>query len=136
MSVVNNNKLGVHPLVWQWDRFLPATTTATSCWAAGDKVGERYTYYLNGSSFYRKDTFSDMPAQQLASPNTGSTTGSVLRYSSYAGYRGNCLGATSATIDIPGLELQNFKDKTIRITAGLGEGQERTITSITEVQIS
>lgn len=132
MTVVNNNKLGVHPLVWQWDRVLPSTTTATSCWAAGDKIGERYIYYLNGSTFWRKDTFSDMPAQQLASPTTGSTTGSVMRYSSYAGYRGNCLGATATTIDIPGLKLQNFKDKTIRITSGKGEGQDRTITSITE----
>lgn len=135
MTYLNNNKPGVHPQVWQWNRMLPASTSATSCFAAGDKVGERYMYYLNAGAFYRVDINSDLPAQQLASPPTTSTTGSVMRYSSYAGYRGNCLGATSTTIDIPGLELQTFKGKTIRITSGLGEGQDRVITDITEAKL-
>jgi len=131
MIATNSNQPGVHIQSWAWTKFLPLTTTATSCMASGDVVGERFTYYLNGSTFYRYDNFTDM-YQQLASPITGSTTGSVMRYSSYAGYRGNCLGATSTTIDIPGLELQTLKGKKIRITSGTGEGQDRTITDISE----
>lgn len=132
MAYTNNNRKGVHPNVWGWTRTFPASSSATSAWCAGDKHNERYIYYLAGStSFWRYDTWTDT-FQQLASPTTGITTAVSLQYASYEGFRGNCLGATANTIDLTSVGGKAFKDKIIRITAGTGEGQERTITDVSD----
>ena len=131
MTVSSQLKQKVDIPVWEWMRFLPSSTTATTAMCYGDNLNERYMYVLVGSAFYRYDTITDS-YQQLASPPTAPVTTVSLRYTSYGGYRGNILGATSDTATIAGLENGILTGNKIRITYGQGAGQERTIISVSD----
>lgn len=113
--------------VWEWTRFAPVASAATSAMCAGEGVAERFIYYLS-TTFYRYDTWYDS-WQQLATPPTAAVTGVSLRYTTYGGYRGNILSATATSVTVAGLSANYFKDAIIRITSGTGAGQERTITA-------
>lgn len=121
-TLTNNLKSGVDLPVWEWCRFAPVATAATSATAAD---GERYIYYLS-STFYKYDTWTDGWIQ-LATPNTAAVTSVSLKYSPYQGFRGNVLNATANTITIAGFKIALITGKTIRIVSGTGTGQERTI---------
>lgn len=116
--------------VWEWARFAPVATAATSAMCAGEATAERYLYYLS-TTFYRYDTWTD-DWQQLSTPPTAAVTAVSLRYTNYGGYRGNILAATATTATIPGIEKDVFTGSTIRITSGTGAGQERTITAMSD----
>lgn len=130
MAVTVNLKKQVDLPVWEWMRFAPATTSATSSMCTGNSGDLRFIYYL-AATFWRYDTWTD-GWQQLATPPTAAVTAGHLRLSEFGGYRGNCLGATADTITIAGLEQDVFKDIKIRIMSGTGAGQERTITGTTD----
>lgn len=120
--------------VWEWMRFAPVATGPTvSAMCAGDGLNERYLYYL-AATFYRYDTWTDS-WQQLATPPISAATTASLRYTAYNGYRGNVLDATSTTVTISGLDKDVFSGATIRITSGLGVGQERVISSMSDKTI-
>lgn len=119
--------------VWEWTRFAPVATAATSSLCAGEATAERYLYYLS-TTFYRYDTWVDS-WQQLATPPTAAVTGCSLRYTNYGGYRGNILAATATTATIPGLEKDILTGYTIRITSGTGAGQERVISAMSDKTI-
>lgn len=134
MAVTSQLRKQIDTPIFEWNRFLPTATTALSASCYGDGENERYMYYLVGTTFYRYDTYSD-GYQQLASPPTAIVTGASMRYSSFGGYRGNILGATSNTATIAGLNEGVFGTSIangykIRITSGTGQGQpDRTIIS-------
>ncbi len=140
--VTNNLKKVVDVPVWELMSQAPVSTGAGSATCFSDGASERYIYYMSPSVFYRYDTYTDS-YQQLATPLTTPTTVSSIIYSSYGGYCGNVLGASANTLTIPGLEanlllgnvVKNNDGTTtlvpfkIRITAGTGIGQERSILS-------
>lgn len=130
MPLTNNLKKVVDLPIFELCSQSPTAAGATSSTTAADEDA-RYVYYLSGSLFYRYDSEADV-WQQLASPMIAPVTATAMKMSSYNGYRGNCLGATINTMTIPGLSGNILKGQTIRITDGLGMGQERLITDATQ----
>jgi len=138
MSVTINLKKQVDLPVWEWTRFAPAATTALSTLTSPDVVQDnRYLYYLvGGTGFYRYDTITDT-WQTLNYPTYSSGVNAPLtvlstRHSSYGGYRGRILSGSTTTFLAPGIYGNILSGKTMRIYNGLGAGQERIITSVTE----
>lgn len=128
MAFVNNLKQKYDLPVWESLRFLQTATSATSAMCYSDKLDDRYIYYLSGSVFYRYDTVTD-GYQLLQSPNTAPVTAVTMRYTAFGGYRGNVLDSSTNTLTIAGMGQGTLIGQTIRITAGTGIGQERTIIS-------
>ena len=131
MALTNNLKPILDQPVWEWARFAPTATTATSGLCASEDGDSRYMYYLVGTLFYRYDTITDTYLQ-LASPITTPVTAVSLRYSKYSGNRGRVLSQVSSTkLQIPyigGGSMLTGDNMVIRY--GAGAGQERTITSV------
>jgi hypothetical protein len=102
-----------------------------------DDGSGRYIYYLHTTTFWRYDTWTD-GWQQLASPLVAGATSAALKYSIHGGWRGHVLAATTNTVTIPGLKSKLLMERTdnsplkIRILAGTGAGQERTLTAVAE----
>lgn len=135
MTVTNNLKPQIDLPVWEWLRFAPTVTAAGLCTCTDESTNSRYIYYLASTTgFYRYDTICDS-WQQLQGPNIATLTASSMRYTTYGGYRGRVISATSTSVTIPGLSGNKLVNKTIRITEGTGVGQERIISAITEPEI-
>ena len=132
MTVTNSLVSQVDLPVWEWLRFCPITTAAIGSTCISEEESKsRYLYYL-GATFWRYDTKMDS-WQQLATPNITPVTTSSMKYTSFGGYRGNILGVTnSTTLQIPSLQGNIFKGKTIRITSGAGVGQTSIISNSTD----
>jgi hypothetical protein len=58
MAVTNLLKTQVDQPVFEWMRFAPTATTATSCLISSD-IPLRYMYYIVGQAMWRYDTHSD-----------------------------------------------------------------------------
>ena len=129
MPLTNNLKKVVDLPIFELCSQAPTATQVLSATTTSDEDA-RYIYYLTGALFYRYDSEADV-WQQLASPNITSAVATTMKYSTYAGYRGNCLGATANGMTIAGLSGNIMKGQTIRITAGKGTGQERLISDVT-----
>jgi len=126
MALTNNLKTQIDLPVWEWMRFAPVNSSATTCLTTPRDGSSRYLYYLGGAILYRYDTIGDS-WQQLS---TNGTPVSLLnvKYVKNQGYRGQVLSATSSTLQLPstGVDLTGYE---IEIFAGTGKGQRRTITS-------
>lgn len=131
MALTNNLKPILDQPVWEWARFAPTSTTATSGLCTSEDGDSRYMYYLVGSLFYRYDTITDTYLQ-LASPLVTPVTALSLRYSKYSGNRGRVLSQVSSTkLQIPYIGGGSMlTGDNIIIRYGAGAGQERTITSV------
>jgi hypothetical protein len=128
MAVTNNLKKQVDLPLWEWLRFAPVATSALSALCTPDDGLGRYIYYLVAQTFYRYDTWTDGWIQ-LATPPITVTTFANLSYTKYGGYRGKVISCPSNNqLKISGLNFGLFLNQTIRIIAGTGQGQERTIT--------
>jgi len=133
MPLTNSLKTKLDLPVFEWLRFAPTATAATSAMCFGDTLTERYMYYVTGVNFYRYDTISDS-WQTLASIPTCVTT-VALKYTSFGGYRGNILSAGAANAVIPGLKGTPLVGYKIRIMSGTGQGQERTINACADAKV-
>ena len=129
MALTNNLKVQVDLPVWEWLRFNPVSTVATS--ASCTTPNQRYIYYINAAAFYRYDTWSDN-WQQLASPLTAPVTGVALVHKLTTGYTSRVISATSTTVTGAFLSGNALAGKTIRIKQGTGAGQTRTISSVAD----
>jgi hypothetical protein len=131
MALTNNLKPILDQPVWEWARFAPANTTATSGLCTSEDGDSRYMYYLVGTLFYRYDTITDTYLT-LASPISSPVTALSLRYSKYSGNRGRVLSQVSSTkLQIPYIGGGSMLvGDNIVIRYGAGAGQERTITSV------
>jgi hypothetical protein len=70
MPVTLNLKKGIDLPVFQWLRFLPASSAAGACMCNDERGTDRFIYMLLGAtSFWRYDTWTDS-YQQLANPPT------------------------------------------------------------------
>ena len=132
MTVTNLLKQQVDQPVFEWMRPAPTTTSNTSILMSSDEK-TRYMYYVVGQTMWRYDTYSDS-WQECAAPLSLGTTTYAGKYSAFSGNRGHTISATSTTITIGGLgRLGNLcNGNKIRIIAGTGAGQERTITAVSD----
>jgi hypothetical protein len=132
MPVTNLLKPQVDQPVFEWMRFAPTATSSTAVLLASDEVG-RYMYYIVGQAMWRYDTYSDS-WQECSAPITAPSSLIQAKYTSHLGSRGHTISATSTTITIGGLgRLGNLcVGNKIRIIAGTGAGQERTITGVSD----
>lgn len=132
MALQNLLKQQVDLPVFEWMRFAPVATVSTSALVSSDEKA-RYMYYINAQAMWRYDTYSDS-WQECAPPNIAPVTAVAAKYAAYSGSRGHTISATSTTITIGGLgRLGNLCiGNKIRIIAGTGAGQERTITGVSD----
>jgi hypothetical protein len=129
MAVTNLLKQQVDQPVFEWMRFAPTATSATSALTSRDDKSGRFLYYLNAQALWKYDTYSDS-WQEAAPTNTTSTAFTTTKYQQYNGNRGHVITATSNTITVGYIGRNVTTGTKIRIIAGKGAGQERTISSV------
>lgn len=131
MVMTNNNKKGLDLPFFELLNQIPVLTTAITGLTTSETGTDRYIYGIVGSLFYRYDTYADT-WQQLATPNVAPVTGVKLRHTRRRGYHGRILSATSSTVTIPGVCGDILEGETIAIQYGVGAGQERVLTLVSE----
>lgn len=131
MTITNNLKVQVDLPVWEWLRFAPATPTAVSSLTT-PKVPGRYLYYQVSGTLYRYDTYSDGWQQLQTIQNNTPTIMNTNQYSSAVGYFGRAIssGGGNNTMELAGLSGNALVGYKIKIIAGTGAGQERTIMTV------
>jgi hypothetical protein len=142
MAVSNNLKKQVDMPIWEWCRFAPAVSSALSCSCAADNSlytvqHGRYIYYLNtATSFTRYDTITD-GWQVLATPQVAPSSMTSMSFSGTAGYYSRVIAAPSTTTIQAALLTGNiFKGFDIRIIGGTGAGQQRNVSSVSDLTIA
>jgi len=135
MTVTNLLKTQVDQPVFEWLRFAPTATVATSALTIQDDKSGRYFWYVNAQALWRYDTYSDS-WQELAPPNTASSVTTAAKWQQFNGNRGHAIAAASGTITVGFVGRKIPTGTKIRIIAGKGAGQERTITSTAEPVIA
>lgn len=134
MAVTNLLKKIVDTPVYEWMRPCPVTTASNNALVGlNGQTGERYLYMIGASQAYRYDTWSDS-WQEITIPQTAVATTCKMQLTKSMGHRGPVLSATNNTLQIGGC---GFLTKAavgtkIRIIAGTGAGQERTITAVAD----
>ena len=131
MTVTNNIKKIVDQPIWEYSRFFPAANSALSEMTCIETAGTRYQYMAVGTAFWRYDNWTDRWKSLAPIPNAPLLIMS-LKYLPYGGQIGQVVSATNSTITGPFLEGQRFIGEKIRIIAGAGVGQEKTITAHAE----
>ena len=137
MAIINTLRKQIDLPVFEWTRFAPAVSSAVSCSCTADSIAfslaqGRYIYYLLGAgSFWRYDTYADSYSQ-LSSPPISVATFSTMRYSSVNAIESNIISATSSSAVIPAYYGTVYKGYDIKIVAGTGAGQRRTITNVSD----
>jgi hypothetical protein len=135
MPITNNLKKQIDLPVWEWMRFCPQTfNSAASGFATAMDGSDRYIYYQYPGQFYRYDTWSDTWASLIPPSFLGTLTVASMAYSKSQGNRGRVLqGISSTQFVIPSLiSGAMLVGQKIRITAGPGAEQTRTITAATD----
>lgn len=135
MTVTNNNKKQVDLPVWEGLNFFPAANSAISEMTTVETPDSRYIYMLVSSLFWRYDTYTDTWLS-LAPPVTAPLLILSLKYLPYGGYIGQAISGGSNTITGAFLQGNKFIGNKIRIFAGTGAGQEKTITACAEAVIA
>jgi hypothetical protein len=134
MALTNNLKKTIDQPVWEWTRFaLTGFTNAACGFATAIDGSDRYIYYQFPSVFQRYDTWSDTWASLSAPTYYATATVASMAYSKSQGNRGRVLAGGTSTITIPSLiSGAKLVGQKIRITAGPGAEQTRTIASATD----
>jgi len=139
MALTKRLKTMVDQPVWEWMRYSPYTTAATACVynfpaAATGSRYNRYTFHTAGTIMYIYDTYSD----------SWSTLGGLLPNSPAStvngswdlsqGHYGNFIAGTSGSSTATGAFINESAvvGLKMKVIAGLGRGQERTITARTQ----
>ena len=135
MGLTNKLVKQVDTPVWEWCRFFPAANSAISEMTCVETPDTRYMYMVVGSTFWRYDTYSDTWISLAPLPNAPLLITS-LKYLPYGGYIGQVISGGASTVTGAFLHGQRFVGNKIRIIAGTGIGQERTITGHAEGVIS
>ena len=134
MTFINNNKQQYDLPLWQPLAPLPIASGAGSATCTADDGTNKLLYYTMNGLFYCWSSVTN-GWLQLASLPTAAVTSIALKYSKFAGYRGNCLGATSNSMTVAPVSPSLLVGKTVRIMSGAGAGQDRIIRSATTVKI-
>jgi hypothetical protein len=137
MAIINTLRKQIDLPVFEWTRFAPAVSTAVSSSCTADNIAfslaqGRFIYYLLGAgAFWRYDTYADSYSQ-MSSPPIAVSTFSTMRYSSVNAIESNIISATSSDAVIPAYYGTVYKGYDIKIVAGTGAGQRRTITNVSD----
>lgn len=136
MPVTNLLKKQIDQPVFEWMRFSPITTSSVNGLAGlNGQTGERYFYMVDTTNVnYRYDTWSDSWGQISPLPVSTLSTFVKMRATKSYGHRGHVINATSTTLQIGGCgyATKAAVGMKIRIVAGKGAGQERTITAVAD----
>lgn len=141
MALQNNLRVQLDLPTWEWMRFAPAVSAATSssCSTENSLYHEqhgRYIYYIIGAtSFWRYDTWTDTYIQ-LTSPPIASSVFTSMVFSGTHGIDGRVISATTNTLQIPAYFGEVYKGFDVRIVAGTGAGQIREVVAVTEPVIA
>ena len=129
MALTINLKEQVDLPVFEWLRVQPGgNTTNLTCLTTARDGSSRYLFYFGPSNIlYRYDTVGDSWQQLSTGPATPVNLLNAKLVKNQ-GYRGQVLGASSSTLQIPsvGCDLAGYE---IEIYSGTGKGQRRTITT-------
>jgi hypothetical protein len=133
MPITNNLKKQIDQPVWEWMRFALTTFNgAAANFATAIDGSDRYIYYQYPGVFQRYDTWSDTWASLSPPAYYATATIASTAYSKSQGNRGRVLSGGTSTITIPSLiSAEKLVGHKIRITAGPGAEQTRTIASAT-----
>jgi hypothetical protein len=134
MALTNLLKKQVDQPVFEWMRFTPVSTATTNALIGMDGLtGERYLYFVDFSGNFRYDTWSDS-WEQISPLQTALSSNAKGKVSKFHGNYGHIISATSTTVQIGGWgrSTKNSIGYKIRIVSGLGAGQERTITAVSD----
>lgn len=135
MTVTNNNKKQVDLPVWEGLNFFPAANSAISEMTTVETPDQRYIYMMVSSLFWRYDTYTDVWTS-LAAPVTAPLLILSLKFLPYFSYAGQVAAGGGSTIQGPFLQGNTFVGKKIRIIAGAGIGQERTVLTVADSVIA
>lgn len=141
MALTNNLRKQVDLPVWEWARFAPAVSAATSCSCTADNgqfhvsFGRYIYYFISSTSFWRYDTWTDTYMQLASAPITAATWTS-MRFGGSRGYEGRVISATNSTFTAAGVFGNQLKSFDVRIVGGTGVGQQRIITSVADPVIA
>ena len=141
MALTNNLRKQVDMPVWEWARFAPAVSAATTCSYTADNgqfhvsFGRYIYYFISSTSFWRYDTWSDTYLQLASAPITAATW-TTMRFAGSRGYEGRVISAGSSTLTIAGVFGNQLKSFDIRIVGGTGVGQQRVVTSVADPVIA
>jgi hypothetical protein len=135
MAITNNNKKQVDLPVWEGCNFFPAANSAISEMCCVETPDTRYMYMLVSSLFWRYDTYTDTWLS-LAPPVTAPLLILSLKYLPYFSYSGQVIAGGGSTIQGAFLQGNTFVGNKIRIIAGTGIGQERTVLTVADAVIA
>lgn len=126
VTLTDNRKKVVDIDMWDAMADLPIVSVAGTelCGSDDTTRPDLYLSYLLSTYRYCWETNGWQP---LCPNHVTNATRSALKFSRFQWYRGNCLGATNNTMDIAGLNKDDFNGKIIRITSGKWAGQTRNI---------
>lgn len=135
MPVTNLLKKIVDVPVFEWMRFSPISTSGNNSIGGLDgQTGERYLYMIDSANVnYRYDLYSDSWQQITPFPTVPSAPVKIRSTKSF-GYSSHVISATSTTLKIGGVgqSTKRAVGMKVRIMSGLGAGQERTITAVSD----
>ena len=139
MALVKKLRTMVDQPVWEWMRYSPFASAANNTlyrWPAA-ATGSRYNRYIwasTSTTMYTYDTFSD--SWQTFGPLLPNAPISTVQggWDLSQGHYGNIISATSGSSTATGafINESSVVDFKIKIVAGKGIGQERTIISSTK----
>jgi hypothetical protein len=116
---------------WELLNQAPAASSALSAMTTLEDGTDRFIYYHTTQTLYRYDTYKDTWQQLALSPAAGNTVVDI-KITGRRGFHGRVISATSSTVTIGGLRLQSLSGETMSIEYGTGQGQERTLTWVSD----
>lgn len=135
MAVTSKLKPVVDLPVWEWMRPSPVTIGNGLSFTTYPDASSRYIYNVYGNTQnYRYDTVTDS-WDQVANPlNVINNNVGAACYSKWHGHYGRAIsnGGGNNTIEMAALQGSLLAGARIRIVAGRGVGQERTITAVSD----
>lgn len=134
MALVNRLRKIVDQPVWEWMRYIPFTTAATNTFILPPLTGSgnQYIYAINNTDFWRYDTYSDSWSYINAGVPVGVTSTCTGTWKVDDGYHTYAISGSSSTITGAFLAGETVKGLKIKVINGLGAGQERTITDVSD----
>jgi hypothetical protein len=139
MPVTSKLKNKVDLPVWEWARPALASVTTGNTTCVDPTSASRYIYYLNNANaaaagFSRYDTITDSWQSLSNTINAFVNNATTMTYSKWHGHYGRVIsaGTGSNTLELAALQGNALVGYRIRIIAGRGAGQERTITAVSD----
>jgi len=134
MALVNRLRKQVDQPVWEWMRYTPFTNNVSSTYILPPLKGSgnQYIYAIANTAFYRYDTYSDSWAIINVGVPVSVTSTNTGTWKVDDGYHTYAIAGSGSTITGAFLAGETVKGYKIKVINGLGAGQERTITNVSD----